>query len=293
MNAFMSKDNITMIWDVISDEDIFKFLSKDIQNDIYKVFLENLQMFYDTERKKSSSLVEVNKKYIMLLLNHIKTQYQQKIPSKIKIINELSPPPPTKSLITYEEIHNERKTQFEEDLTKLEEEFTSAMTLHVPDVPDFTDKYSDEPISEIDKLLKEMTSKRNYDIEKISQNHSNATNWLKPQETSIKSDKFLSSKEKEKEKEKENENRKILEQKKNVTWNISNEYENDFINENIRFEESENNIEQSIFKKLKKVDPPNSENKLKNLEEQVMNLENQVMILNNKMDLILNLLQEK
>jgi hypothetical protein len=283
MNAFMSKDNITMIWDVISDEDIFKFLSKDIQNDIYKVFIENLQMFYDTERKKTNSLVELNKKYIMLLLNHINTQYQQKMPSKIKIINESLVP--TKSLITYEEIHNERKTQFEEDLTKLEEEFTSAMTLPVPDVPDFTDKYSDEPISEIDKLLKEMTSKRNYDIEKISQNHSNATNWLKPQETSIKSDKFLSSKEKEKENEKE--------QKKNVTWNISNEYENEFINENMRFEESENNIEQSIFKKLKKVEPPNSENKLNNLEQQVMNLENQVMILNNKMDLILNLLQEK
>ena len=276
MNAFMSKDNITMIWDVISDEDIFKFLSKDIQNDIYKVFLENLQMFYDTERKKPNSLVEVNKKYIMLLLNHIKTQYQQKIPSKIKIINELSPQPPTKSLITYEEIHNERKTQFEEDLTKLEEEFTSAMTLPVPDVPDFTDKYSDEPISEIDKLLKEMTSKRNYDIEKISQNHSNATNWLKPQETSIKSDKFLSSKEKEKEKK----------QEKNVTWNISNENESNFTNENTRLEESEHSIEQTIFKKLKKVDPQNNENKLKNLEEQVM-------ILNNKMDLILNLLQEK
>jgi hypothetical protein len=283
----MSKDNITTIWDVISDEDIFKFLSKDIQNDIYKVFLENLQMFYDTERKHTNSLVEINKKYIMLLLNHIKTQYHQKMPSKIKIMNEQ----PVKSLITYEEIHNERKTQFEEDLTKLEEEFTSAMTLPVPDVPDFTDKYSDEPISEIDKLLKEMTSKRNYDIEKISQNHSNATNWLKPQETSIKSDKFLSSKEKEKEKEK---NKK---QEKNVTWNISNEddYSNgeitnsydirDIKNENMDFE-SQQIIEQSIFKKLKKLEPQNTETKLKDLE-------NQVMILNNKMDLILNLLQEK
>jgi hypothetical protein len=290
MNAFMSKDNITTICDVISDEYIFKFLSKDIQNDIYKVFLENLQMFYDTERKQTNSLVEINKKYIMLLLNHIKTQYHQKMPSKIKINNEL----PVKSLITYEEIHNERKTQFEEDLTKLEEEFTSAMTLPVPDVPDFTDKYSDEPISEIDKLLKEMTSKRNYDIEKISQNHSNATNWLKPQETSIKSDKFLSSKEKEKEKEKE----KNKKQEKNVTWNISNEYDysnseitnnydiRDIKNENIGFEESEQIIEQSIFKKLKKVEPQNTETKLKDLE-------NQVMILNNKMDLILNLLQEK
>ena len=273
MNTFLSKDNITIIWDVISDEDIFKFLSKDIQNDIYKVFLENLSMFYDTERKKTNNLIEANKKYIMLLLNHIKTKYHQKIPSKIKIINE---PPPTKSLVTYEEIHNDRKTQFEEDLTKLEEEFTSAMTLQVPDVPDFTDKYTDEPISEIDKLLKEMTSKRNYDIEQISQNHSSqkdTNNWLKPQETSIKSDKFLSSKENEKEKE----------QKKNVTWDTENNFE--IKNENIVFEESEieNNIEQNIFKKLKKVEPTNNENSLKI----------QIMMLNNKMDMILDFLREK
>lgn len=272
MNTFLSKDNITMIWDVISDEDIFKFLSKDIQTEIYKVFLENLQIFYDIERKKSNNLIESNKKYIMLLLNHINTKYHQKIPNKIKIINE----PPTKSLITYEEIHNERKTQFDEDLIKLEQEFTSAMSLQVPDVPDFTDKYTDEPIREIDKLLKEMTSKRNYDIEQISQNNSrqkDKNNLLKPQETSIKSDKFLSSKENEKEKE----------QKKNVTWDTENNFE--IKNENIFFEESEieNNIEQNIFKKLKKVEPRNNEN----------SLEKQIMMLNNKMDLILDFLREK
>ena len=118
MSNFLNKDNILMLWDVISDEHIFNFLSKDIQNDIYKTFLDNLKQFYDVERK-NSNLVEINKKYIMLILNYIKTNYPQKIPTKIKILDE----PETKNLITYEEIQNDRKSQFEKDLMKREEEW--------------------------------------------------------------------------------------------------------------------------------------------------------------------------
>ena len=46
---FLTNSNISMIWDVISDEDIYKYLSKDIQQNISQVFFNNLNSFYENE----------------------------------------------------------------------------------------------------------------------------------------------------------------------------------------------------------------------------------------------------
>jgi hypothetical protein len=119
-----------MIWDVISDEDIFKFLSRDIQSKIADVFTNNLKGFYDNEIQKNITLIDLNKKYILLMLSFIKTNYPQQ-PNKITILEEISPTN-QKKLITYEEIHNDRQSQFEKDSNKRQEEFTNAITLKVP-----------------------------------------------------------------------------------------------------------------------------------------------------------------
>ncbi len=108
-----------MLWDVVSDEDIFKFLSPDIQSKIYTLFISNIQGFFEVERTKTNSLVDMNKKYILLILNHIKKTYPYQ-PSKIKIHNEQ---PQLKELITFEEIQNDRKSQFEKDFNRRQEEF--------------------------------------------------------------------------------------------------------------------------------------------------------------------------
>ena len=102
IKQFTQKDNIEMLWDVVSDEEIFKFLTPDIQSKISHLFLNNIQGFYEVERTKNNTLVDINKKYILLILNHIKKTYPYQ-PSKIKIYNE----PPLKELITYEEIQND------------------------------------------------------------------------------------------------------------------------------------------------------------------------------------------
>jgi hypothetical protein len=189
IGQFIQKDNVTMLWEVISDEEIFKFLSRDIQSKIYQLFSNNIQGFFDSERVKTSSLVDINKKYILLILNHIKKNYSNQ-PSKITIHND-----PVKELITYEEIQNERKSNFERDFNKRQEEFEDFITVKAPPVPEFADKDKDQPIKEMDKILKEMQVQRNYDIEQINRNYSNNSqndNWLKSQETSLKTDKFNS-----------------------------------------------------------------------------------------------------
>ena len=145
--------------------------------------------------KINPTLVDLNKKFILLILKFIKENYAQaNKPSKITIYNE----EPKKELITYEEIQNEKKGQFEKDFIKRQEEFESFMTIKPPPVPEFIDKKKDEPIKDMEQILKEMKSQRNYEVEQINTSSSNLNkeqinNWLKPQETSLKNEKLNSS----------------------------------------------------------------------------------------------------
>ena len=289
INNFLHKENLNTLWDVISDEDIFKFLSRDIQSKVAELFSNNFKGFFEIEKTKTSSLVDINKKYIMLILNHIKKTYTQQMPNKIKILDET----PSKEIITAEELHNERKSQFDKDLFKRQEEFENIMVVKSPPVPNFLDKYEDKPIGEMDKIIKEMTSKRNYDVEQITKNSVIDDNWLKPQETSIKSEKIT------KEPQQINESRfKYLNidsqqqspTKKNVTWGNNTET-------------SDSELEENLFKKLKKVKEPEREldninlnfvelnNNVSN-EDKIKELQSEVKQLNSKLDMIIELLKK-
>jgi len=264
ISNFLTKSNISMIWDVISDEDIFKFLSRDIQSKISEVFTNNLKGFYDNEIQKNNTLIDLNKKYILLMLTFIKKTYPQQ-PNKITILEELSPTN-EKKLITYEEIHNDRKSQFEKDLTKRQEEFNNAITLKVPPVPDFNDKLEDGPITEMEKIIKEMTAQRNYEVEQINRSYNNNDTWLKSQETSIKNEKFLPKKQDDNSiASLKLKHLKIEDDKRNVTWgeNVMMEFEENEIMSSYTNNNTNNMLaEESIFKKLKRIDAtqPNQNN---------------------------------
>jgi hypothetical protein len=290
INNFLHKENLNTLWDVISDEDIFKFLSRDIQSKIAELFTNNFKGFFEIEKTKTSSLVDINKKYIMLILNHIKKTYIQQMPNKIKILDET----PLKEIITAEELHNERKSQFDKDLFKRQEEFENIMTVKTPPVPNFLDKYEDKPIGEMDKIIKDMTSKRNYDVEQITKNSVIDDNWLKPQETSIKSEKITKQPPQINESRFKYLNLDNLEQsptKKNVTWGSN-------------IETSDSELEENLFKKLKRVKQPETEfdsnisltfeeiNNNESSEDKIRVLQSEVKLLNSKLDTIIELLKK-
>ena len=296
INNFLHKENLNTLWDVISDEDIFKFLSRDIQSKIAELFTNNFKGFFEIEKTKTSSLVDINKKYIMLILNHIKKTYTQQMPNKIKILDET----PSKEIITAEELHNERKSQFDKDLFKRQEEFENIMVVKSPPVPNFLDKYEDKPIGEMDKIIKDMTAKRNYDVEQITKNSVVDDNWLKPQETSIKSEKMTKEPQQIKESQQINESRfKYLNMdnqqqsptKKIVTWGNNTET-------------SDSEIEENLFKKLKRIKQPEIEfennislsfeeiNNNVNNDDKIRELQSEVKTLNSKLDMIIELLKK-
>jgi hypothetical protein len=274
INYFSNKENINTLWDVISDEEIFKFLSRDIQTKIYNLFSKNIKGFFELERNKTNNLIDCNKKYILLILNHIKKNYQNQ-PNKIKIFDEQ----PTKDLITYEEIQNDRKSQFEKDLQQRQQDFENIMMVKTPQVPEFADKYEDTPIKEIDKIIKEMTNQRNYDVENLNHSYNSddqQNNWLKSQETSLKTEKFTHQQKRE-EPLQSNTNTIISLPKKNVSWGNKKE----ILNEIDEFDEDEKNI----FDKLKKLNNATNENRITELEKQLKTI-------NNKMDMIIDLLKK-
>jgi len=303
VNLFNTKDNIKMLWDVISDEDIFTFLTPDIQSKIYNLFLNNIQGFFESERKKTNLLVDLNKKYILLILNHIKTTYPYQT-NKIKIHNEQ---PQLKELITFEEIQNDRKSQFEKDFNKRQEEFEDSMTLKSPPVPEFADKESDKPIKEMDKILKEMQVQRNYEVDQINRTYNTSNqvdNWLKPQETSLKTEKPQNNVDKLEQSQTHSRFKFLSEIESSLSPN-NNKKNVTFSNTDIVTtfqEEDEDDI--NIFSKLKKVDKKEHNSIVLQISEPTINgdnlnddriakLERNLTNLSEKMDKIIGLLNQR
>jgi hypothetical protein len=339
---FLNNENVKVLWDVVIDEDIIKRQSREFHENILKLFRSNLKGFYDVESQKTTNLVDMNKKYILLILNYANKQIAQIAQNvkpeyrKIKILDEL-PQKKVNELITYEEIQNDKRSQFDKDLNRRQEEFSNSMALPVPPVPKFSDNLEDGPINEIEKAIKELTSQRNYDVEQISRSNNNSLstnvdNWLKPQETSVKSDKLApqpiqngninGNNSRLKYIKTDNENvenqvisldrEKQMSPKKNVTWdlkpyNYSPDVKDELLNEvsnevRLTMEEIDkdnddnvNDEDANIFKLLKKVPNVKSETTVKSdtNDNKISVLQAEVKTLNSKLDLILELLKNK
>ena len=329
--SFLNNENVKVLWDVVIDEDIIKRQSREFQENILNLFRSNLKGFYDVESQKTTNLIDMNKKYILLILNYANKQIAQNVKPeyrKIKILDEL-PQKKVNELITYEEIQNDKRSQFEKDLNRRQEDFSNSMALPVPPVPKFSDNLEDGPISEIEKAIKELTSQRNYDVEQISRSNnnnlnSNTDNWLKPQETSVKNDKLSPQQPLQngningnngnrlKYLKIDNENvenqvislerEKQISPKKNVTWdlkpyNYSSDVKDELLNEvsnevRLTMEEIVNdndNDEDANIFKLLKKVPTLKDTN----EDKISVLQTEVKTLNSKLDLILELLKNK
>jgi len=307
---FLKNQNISLLWDILSDENtMIKNGSKQLIENILKVFKDNIIPFYEYESKKGTSLFDMNKKYIMFILNYINNNNNNSHPIKPSIIKQKTD---EKILITYEEIQNNRQSQFEQDLSKRQNDFTNAMTLPIPPVPNFSIKLDDEPIKEISETIKQMTAQRNYDIEQINKNNLNSQqNFLKPQETSIKNEKLkpiLSNNTNnthdinnnlkyikiDNNQELDNSiyrsqvidlNSSSQEVKKHVSWDNVME---DVMEDVMDYEEQINrNIEEiNIFSKLKKVNYLDNDNNSKNInkDDKIVVLQEEIKDIKNKMD---------
>jgi hypothetical protein len=176
---FLTEQNVSMLLEIILDEDFMQVQSSDVIEATKFVFYNNIRGFYENEKANAHDLVELNKQYIMLILRHVKSD----------LINKPPPVNTSKQRVTFEEIQNDKRSQFERDLNARQSEFTSAMTLPVPPVPKFSDAAQDEPLSEMELAIKQMTEQRKYDVDQIANSFTGNT-LAPPEETSINNEKF-------------------------------------------------------------------------------------------------------
>jgi len=285
INQFLEKENVELLWEVLIDEPLIKQLCDSVIKikTILQIFQTNLNEFYETERKSCNNLMELNKKYILLIINYVmkikNTNNAQELAGtnqyrKIKIHQE----EPVKQSITFEEIQNDRKTLFEKELNQKQEEFTNAMSLPVPPVPNFSDEL-DQPISEIELEIKRIQEQRNYDIEIINNTNKNSSssvdeNWLKPQETSIKNEKLVK-----------------LNSITGLNTSLNNNKHISWEDEKIQLDYQQDEEINNIFGKLKKInnttDNTRPNNGIPNYQLQIDELKKEISTLNEKLDIFL------
>ena len=183
---FLALSNVEILWEVIGEQDIF-------QNK--NVFETVLTEFYESENMKHGDLFMLNKAFISSILfasqqhQHQFQQQQQQQQQQSQSQSQSQSQPQQKIPITFEELQTEKISQFEIKLTEKEEDFKQSMARPLPQqIPNFRDKM-DEPLTEIESIIKRTIAERNYDISQFVKANANVLE-LKSQETSIKKEKL-------------------------------------------------------------------------------------------------------
>jgi hypothetical protein len=155
--SFITNENIDLLWEIILEEEfIRKVVSREKIVEFRNYFIVQIKEFQNATAKLNIPLVQLNKQFITNFMMVLQPQTPE-VPQNTK----------NKQLYTSQEIQAERKSQFENDLTRKQNEFTRGMSVPVPEIPKFSEDL-DKPIgSAMDKLIAKTLAERNYEIQQI------------------------------------------------------------------------------------------------------------------------------
>jgi hypothetical protein len=315
---FITTENIEMIWEIVLDDIKPRLKSQEQFTQARGFFINQARLFFEREKSVQQNLMEMNKKFISLIMNSFNPQQQQQQQ------HSSNNPPQSKQLFKAEDIQAERLNAFERGLADKKNDFMTAMSVPVPETPRFSDNTTDEPIGgAMGELIARTLAQRNFDVESIHKttNKEDVEKWLKPAETSVKMEKVQQNQQsvtqlEEKQKQYQynqpaprfiqiGEELPVLPLgKKQISWGENKEYDNFINTSEIRLEIKElpsTNSEEpqssspNIFSRLKQVKEVSS---LK--EEETVEIKNEIKVmgdkifnLENKMNKILELLKNK
>jgi hypothetical protein len=286
--GFLSTSNTELLWNIIMEDVVTTTFNKNmVMEYIRNVFHKNLAPFFEIERKNTNDLIVLNKKYISWLLATINAFTQK---------NANTPKNDDNKLITVEDIHKNRQTQFEQDLNERQQEFTNFMTVKTPEVPKFSiDLSEDVPIKELEQTIKQMAAQRNYDVAMINNNNTNqvdAQNWLTPKETSVKNEKHV---QKPSDKSTNNVQDKVKYIKID-TINLDSSQHNNIVdlNKHITWQDQlPSTKEPDIFNKLKKINIDDLKDvNMTSMQNDIHEMQNKISDMNNSIVQILRLLHK-
>jgi hypothetical protein len=167
---FISQGNLRMLWDVIMD-------NEEIQKNkaaAAKLFNQTTPNFFtqNEDAQKATNLTELNKAFLFFMT---------------KQLTESS----KKELVTSKEIQKEKQDLFQKDLEQKQKEFENFMAKPVPESLDFSDNINEQPISEMEAMIKKTLEERNFEIQQIHKSQQPVDDsWLKSEQTSVKEEKL-------------------------------------------------------------------------------------------------------
>jgi hypothetical protein len=161
-NIFLSSQNVRLLWDLLSEDPSISNLPQSNQESVYNMFIQNIKYFYKnvtetsgTESKQDNlQLVSLNKRFLTMMLKMMKNETKQATTE------------PTKKY-KIEDIQSERQKTFESQLNQRKQEFEQYNTPKKPPVPNFADNLDNEKIKNIDELISQTISQRNFDIQPL------------------------------------------------------------------------------------------------------------------------------
>ena len=299
---FITSDNVELLWEIIMEEDIVKVIPKNRINEFRQFYIGQVKHYYELAGPIKLPLVKMNQDFISGFMKKLQPAPPQQ--------HQQQTPPKTKELYTAEEIQTDKRSQFESELTRKQNEFKNAMSVPVPEIPNFGDQL-DKPIgSAMDQLIAKTLAERNYDVQMIQKQHANdvanVEQFLKGQETSVKASKPGYKPTTTTMAQSQNQIKYIkigddiddntlkstsvidlsspkLERpdKKNVSWG-NNEYQE-------YTQQNSTEIQNTLFSKLKYVAPNNNE--VEGLKNEINDLKTQISTLNDKFDKLISKLK--
>ena len=315
---FITSENIEMIWEIILDDIKDRIKTQEQQSNARGFFINQARIFFEREKSTQQGLMQMNKQFISQIMKSFNGQGQNQGPSQNP--NQNPNQKQSKPIFKAEDIQAERLNAFERGLEEKKNDFLNAMTIPKPDAPNFSDNTLDAPIGgAMEELIARTLAQRNFEIEVLnkSSNKDDVEKWLKPTETSVKTEKIQQKQQNdaqmdEKQKQYQYKNNptprfihigdELPINKKQLTWGENKEYEFNEItleinqipsyNPNSMREIEDNTIinrskTNDIFSKLKSVkeEPP--------LSSEIALLNSRISNLENKMEQILELLTNK
>lgn len=165
MSEFTGNDNKGILWDILSEQNLFEGIDPTHKYEIKDVFEQTILL---TEKQgRGLSLIEKNKDVIKNMVTSIESfKRQQKVPSVTR-------------QYTNEELHKERQNAFERELKRKQTEF-DGLNRTMPEKVDFSDKADEKLGDKIDSLLAETIASRERELKQVLQiqNPEMAAKWI-------------------------------------------------------------------------------------------------------------------
>lgn len=179
---FVNAENVNLLWEVINDDISVKKKLLTISIN-YESFNNNMAIFYEKEKNNTRSLVELNKRFVSKMVNDISQINTHKYEEPPSMTQPVSNHP----LITKQDIRMNRISEFDKEYLQKQNNFNELIAKPIPPTPIFKDKM-DEPINEMDELIRQTIAQRNYEVNQYTTLHENKNpqQFLKPAETSVK-----------------------------------------------------------------------------------------------------------